>query len=468
MADLLSILSGAATSLAAQRGLTATAGHNIDNANTPGYSRQTANIEAMVPAEQVGGAFIGRGATLGTVTQARDRFLEAQIPAALGNQAFSTAQSDALQAFHGLDPDATGGLSDAISGFYSALSALAQNPNDAGLRATLLGAARSMAQTFNRTSQGLEATRSGLDARASALAGTVSSEGAAVAALNKEIRQARGSGAEPNDLLDLRQQHLDKLAELAGATTVPTSEGDVNVTLPGGVTLVAADRAGILKTAPDAANGGHLQLMLQLPDGSGPTALPNAGVGGTLGGSLAARDGTLFTTGQDIDHLAADLAQVVNAQHALGFQRNGNPGQAVFDVGAGWAGAAGRMSLLLTSGDQLALAASAAGASGDAGNANALVATSQAALATSGKAPAGAVADVVSRFGAASATAEAFSAQDTALKDNLTTMRDSVSGVSIDEEMIALQRAQRGYEAIAKVIQTADQMLQTLLSIKPT
>src|SRR6266568_6165172 len=134
MADLLSILSGAATSLAAQRGLTATAGHNIDNANTPGYSRQTANIEATVPAEQVGGAYIGRGATLGTVTQARDRFLESQIQATLGNAAFSTAQSDALQAFHGLDPNATGGLSDAISGFYSALSALAQNPNDSGLR----------------------------------------------------------------------------------------------------------------------------------------------------------------------------------------------------------------------------------------------------------------------------------------------------------------------------------------------
>jgi flagellar hook-associated protein 1 FlgK len=295
----------------------------------------------------------------------------------------------------------------------------------------------------------------------------VNSEAAAVAGLNAQIRQARGTGAEPNDLLDLRQQHLDKLAELVGATMVPTSEGDVNVTLPGGVTLVAGDRAGSLTAVPDATNGGHLQLMLQLPDGSPPTALANAGVGGTLGGSLAARDGTLLSTGQDIDHLAADLAQTVNDQHALGFQRDGSAGQPVFGFGAGWAGAAGRMSLLLTSGDQLALAASAAGASGDAGNANALVATSQAALATSGKAPADAVADVVSRFGSSSSTAKAFSEQDAAMKDNLTAMRESVSGVSIDEEMITLQQAQRGYEAIAKVIQTADEMLQTLLAIKP-
>ncbi len=471
MADLLSILSGAATSLAAQRGLTATAGHNIDNANTPGYSRQTANIEATVPAEQVGGAYIGRGATLGTVTQARDRFLESQIPATLGNAAFSTAQSDALQAFHGLDPNATGGLSDAISGFYSALSALAQNPNDSGLRSAFLGAARSMAQTFNRTSQGLEAARSGLDAQASALTGEVSSEAAAVAGLNSDIRRARGSGAEPNDLLDLRQKHLDKLAELTGASFVPTSEGDIDVTLPGGLTLVAADRAGSLTTVPDGGNGGHLQLMVRLPDGSGPTALASSAVGGTLGGTLDARDGTLRSTGQDIDHLAADLAQAVNTQHSLGFQRNGNPGQDMFSFGGAWAGAAGHMSLLLTRGDQLALSATTTGTSapsGDAGNANALVATSQAALATSGKAPADAVADLVSRFGSASSTSKAFADQDAGMKDNLTAMRESVSGVSIDEEMITLQRAQRGYEAISKVIQTTDEMLQTLLAIKTT
>jgi flagellar hook-associated protein 1 FlgK len=104
-------------------------------------------------------------------------------------------------------------------------------------------------------------------------------------------------------------------------------------------------------------------------------------------------------------------------------------------------------------------------APGDASNAQLLLGTESAAL-PGGKDVRSTVSDIVSQFGSSSATAKAFSDQDGALKDNLTRMRDSYSGVSIDEEMITMQQAQRGYEAIAKVIQTTDQMMQTLLSIK--
>ncbi len=465
MADLLSILSGAQTSLAAQRALTATASHNLDNANTPGYARQTAALEALTPAEQVNGAFIGRGATLGTVTQARDRFLEAQIPQALGNAAYQSAESDALQAYHGLDPEATGGLGSAISGFYASLTSLAQNPSDSGLRASFLGAARTLAQTFNRSSQEIESARSGLDAQASGLATQINSEAKAVAELNVQIRQARGSGAEPNDLLDLRQTHLDKLAELAGASVVATSDGDVNVTLPGGVALVAGSRSGQLSTSPDAANGGHLAISLQQPDGSILGTLPNAALGGTLGGTLSARDGALLTSEQRVDQLAFDLAGAVNTVHSAGYGLDGVSGRPLFTVGATASGTAGTIAVAITDPTQLAAAATATGVPGDATNADALLATESQGL-TGGKDVRSTVSDIVSQFGASSATAKAFADQDGAIKDSLTKMRDSYSGVSIDEEMIKMQQAQRGYEAIAKVIQTADQMMQTLLAIK--
>jgi len=124
MADLLAILSGAQTSLAAQQALTATASHNINNANTPGYSRQIANLVPLTPADQVNGAFIGRGATLDTVTQARNRFLEAQMPSTLASAARYSAESDGLAAFHGLDTDSTSGLGAAVGSFYSSLTAL--------------------------------------------------------------------------------------------------------------------------------------------------------------------------------------------------------------------------------------------------------------------------------------------------------------------------------------------------------
>jgi flagellar hook-associated protein 1 FlgK len=468
MADLLSILSGAATSLAAQRALTATASHNIDNANTPGYARQRASLEAITPAEQVNGAFIGRGATLTTVTQARDRFLEAQIPQAMGDAAQSSAQSDALQAFHGLDPEASAGLGSAVSGFYASLRALSQNPSDSGLRTSFLGSSQTLALAFQRTSQEIESSRTGIDAQVSGFAGQVDAEAQAVAQLNLQIRQARASGAEPNDLLDLRQQHLDELAALAGATPVPTSEGDVNVTLPGGAALVAGARAGSLSTQPDPANGGHLAIVLTQADGTKLPPLANAALGGSLGGALAARDGALATAGTQVDEIAFDLAGAVNAKHAAGYGLDGVTGRPLFAVGATSSGAAARIAVALSDPAQLAMA-SAPGAPGDAGNAEELIATESAPLDPSdpnSKDVQSTLSSVVAQFGAAAQSARAFADQSAALKDHLTGLRDSYSGVSIDEEMIAMQQAQRGYEAIAKVIKTADEMMQTLLDIK--
>jgi len=154
MADLLSILSNAASSLQAQRALTATASHNIENANNAGYSRQRASLEAVQPAEDVSGIFVGRGATLGTVAQVRDRFVDAQLGGALASAARSSAESSALRSLSSLDASAQGGLGSAISGFYAALRGLSQNASDAGLRTAALGSARTMSYAFNRTAQG--------------------------------------------------------------------------------------------------------------------------------------------------------------------------------------------------------------------------------------------------------------------------------------------------------------------------
>jgi flagellar hook-associated protein 1 FlgK len=462
MADLLSILSSSSTSLSAQGGLLATASHNIDNANTPGYARQIAALEAVTPAEQVNGAYIGRGSALTTVTQARDRFLEAQIPKALGDAAYSTAQSDALQAFHGLDLTDSGGLDSAISGFYSSLRALAQNPGDSGLRTSFLGAAQTLARSFNSTAGELESARSGLDAQASGLAGEITTEAQAVADLNVQIRQASASGAAPNDLLDLRQQHLDNLAELAGATTVATSQGDVNVTLPGGLALVSGGSAGSLSTTPDAS--GHVTIRIT-PPGGGPISLASSTLGGTLGGTLAARDGALKTAGDQLDQFAFDLASALNTVHQAGYGTDGSHDLDLFTVGASAGGAASQLAVAITDPAQLAMAG-AGGGSGDATNADLLIQTEMQGLGAGGKDVPSTLSAIVSQFGSATASAKAFADQDGAIKDNLTSLRESYSGVSIDEEMITMQQAQRGYEAISKVIQTADQMLETLLNLR--
>jgi flagellar hook-associated protein 1 FlgK len=469
MSDLLQILSAGTASLAAQRAAVATASHNIQNANTPGYARQRAVIEATLPAERVGGAFIGRGARLQTIQQARDRFIEAQLPGYLGNAARSQVAASALEAVSALDPEGPGNLGDAISGFYAALRGLAQNAGDAGARQAVVGASRTLALAFNRTRAGLEDARTGLDARLAGSLSEVNSLSQSVARLNAEIRSARAGGGEPNDLLDARQKAVDQLATLTGATPVPTSDGDLSLFLPGGTALVTSMSAATLSAAGDAANGGHLALRIAQP-GAAPRALP--ALGGELGGLLDARDGALREAVDGIDALAFGLAGAVNAAHRAGYDLNGAAGGDLLDAGASSSGAAARIavSAAVIADPRLLAAASALGPggvplAGDGRNALGVVATERAAVA-GGLDPTAALAQVTSAFGASAQRLAAAAAQDGALRDHLVTMREATSGVSIDEELIEMQKAQRAFEAISKVIQVSNEMFDTLLQLK--
>ncbi len=468
MASLNSILDMSAASLDAERAAMATASQNLQNAGTPGYSRQVAVLAATEPAQQQGQAFIGSGVTLQTVTQVRDQFLENQIPAQLGNAAGSAAGSSALQSVSALDPQATGGVASSLSAFYASLQTMEQNPADPGIRQSVVAAAQALAQSFQSTRSALEGARTGADAKLQGDVSQVNGLAAQVASLNGQIATARASGGQPNDLLDARQSAMDQLASLAGVAPVTDSSGNVSLFLPGGAPLVAGLQSFTLSTAPDPANGGHLALQLQGPSGS---AVALTGVGGEMGGIVSARDGALATAETSLDGLAWDLGTSVNAVHQAGYGLDGSTGNALFTLGASSAGAAGQISVnaaIATDPAKLAAAGAATGptsaAPGDTANLQALVATQQAMLPSSGQTATATIAQITSSFGSATQTATALSSQDAAILSQLQTMRSSVSGVSIDQELVSLQQAQRGYQAISQVIQTAGLMFDSLLT----
>src|SRR6185369_2121218 len=416
-ADLLAILANSGSSLGAHQAAAATASQNIANVNTPGYARQTANLESLTPAQLIAGAFIGRGVGVQSVTQARDRFLERQLPSAIASKASSSAESDALAAVSALDPDAAGGLGAALGNFYASLRGVAQNPSDLSQRQVAVTAAQQLGAAFNRTAAALEDARTGLDSKIDGTVAEANDDAAAMASLNTQIRAARANGAEPNDLLDARQRLQDKLTQLTGATPVTNSKGDVSMALPGGAALVGEDRAATLSTIADPANGGHLALRLTRADGSGPIALPSSAAGGTLGGAVSARDAAIGGAETRLDSLAFDLANATNAVQSAGFALDGTTGHALFTVGATSAGAATQLTVdanLAADPSLLAAASSAAGLPGDSTNMLALIATERTALA-GGSDPATTLQNLVSSFGGDARTAKAFADQDSAI-----------------------------------------------------
>jgi flagellar hook-associated protein 1 FlgK len=463
--DLLSILASSGSSLAAHRAAVAVASHNIENVNTPGYARQIANLEALPPA----GGFIGSGVRLSTVSQARDRFLEAQLPAAMGGAASSSAEAQSLEAVSALDPQATGNLGDAMAAFYSSLRALGQDAGNSQLRQAAVTAARSLAVSFQRTHNALDAAQSGLDSQVQGVVGEVNQLAAEVARLNGAVSMARSSGGEPNDLLDARQKALDRLAEISGAVPVQDGSGDVNVSLGGRFSIVAGHLAGSLTTLPDPANGAHSMVLGVPPGASTAMALPGGALGGQLGGYLRARDQGLGTAVTRLDDMAFELANSVNLAHQAGYGLDGITGRNLFEVGATPDDAAERLTLTAAVANDsrtLATAASAASLPGDATALRAMLATERQAMGSSGLDPISTLGDITAQFGSTTAAARAEADQDGGLLSNLQSMRESTSGVSIDEELLAMQKAQRAYEAVAKVIQTSSEMLTTLMNIR--
>jgi flagellar hook-associated protein 1 FlgK len=466
MADLFALLSWSSASLAAHRASSATHSHNLQNSNTPGFARQRANLSATLPSDRFGGSFIGRGVGLRVISQARDGFVERQLPDALAASARSGAQASALEGLSALDPDGGAGLTNALSSFYSSLRQLSQSPGDSGSRQAFLGAARAVALTFNRAAQNVANARNGVDAQLAANARRASDLAQSLADLNRQVRVEVAAGTAPNDLLDARQRVQDELVSLTGAQVLTDAQGNVNLQLDGGA-LVNGDLAATLSTQVDATNGGHLGLALTPAGGTTSTLLAPTAMGGTMGGQLDARDGALRTAEANLDTLALDFANAVNTAHRAGFGLDGVGGRALFSVSATTnpARTIAVDAAMLADPRRLAAAGTAASTPGDASNLFSLIQTEGQAL-SNGLDVFDGLASAIATWGSQVDSARTSAERDGAVKTQLESLRESVSGVSIDEELVALTQAQRSFEAVMKVIKTTDQMLDTLMSLK--
>ncbi|MEO8212874.1 MAG: flagellar hook-associated protein FlgK, partial [Myxococcales bacterium] len=214
MADMFSLLIQSGNSLSAQSAALATAGHNIANANTPGYSRQIANFASNAAINAMGAGGVGTGVSLQSVTQARNQFVERQIPTALGAEGYSGSLNAALQSVTALDTDLQGGVTSALGAFYSSLRSLSQNPGDLALRQAVIGSSQALARSFNGTVGAIDQARTGLDAQIAGDLSDINGVARSLADLNRQIQAVTSGGGQANDLKDQRQIAVDTLARM--------------------------------------------------------------------------------------------------------------------------------------------------------------------------------------------------------------------------------------------------------------
>ena len=410
------------------------------------------------------------------MVEERDPFVESQLPAAFSNSSSSSAESNALSTVTALDPQATGGVSDALGSFYAALTNLSQNPDDSGLRQAAVDSAQSLATAFNTTANAISSAQGGIDQDITSVVSQVNGLLGDVASLNGSIALAVNSGRTPNDLIDQRQNDLDQLAQMIGAQPVTSDHGTVNVVLPNGTCLVGGTVASQLTTQADTANGGHVDVVFQPSDGSTPTTLEQSDVGGQIGGLVSARDNALGTALSSLNNLAYNLTSVVNQQSEKGYALDGTTGHNLFTALTSSTNAAANMAVdpsvsanpsLLAAAGSVSVSSTgvATVASGDATNLEAMIATQNTTLPASNLDAASTIASLTSAFGLASSTASDSATFDQNILTSLTNARASTSGVSTDEEQINIMQAENAYDALSKVIATGDTMLQDLMNI---
>lgn len=324
MADLLSVgLSGLRS---AQTALTVT-GHNITNVNTPGYSRQE-SVQQTNIAQFTGAGYIGSGSQVVDVRRLASDFLTNQVRTATSsNSELQTFQSQ-IEQLDSLLSNSTTGISPALQKFFASLQTASQDPSSTAAREAVLSQAAGLSDSFNTLYDQLDKQNSLINQQLGALTTQVNSMAASVASYNDAIARARGAGAEPNDLLDAREETIRQISEIIGVQSVEQTDGSVSLFVGTGQPLVVGNTASTLTAKPGVDDPSKFQIDLSI-NGVSQT-ISSQITGGEMGGLLAYRDTTLDKTYNSLGQMATVLADTVNKQLGQGLDLAGRAGSPLF------------------------------------------------------------------------------------------------------------------------------------------
>jgi flagellar hook-associated protein 1 FlgK len=467
-----SVLNTASLALYAQQRAIDITGQNIANVNTEGYSRQRVDMQSIggstVPAIWSVSSQIGQGVNADQVTRIRDAFLEVRAQNEHATTASLTVQSDTLseieQSFQ--EPGSTG-IQSMLTNVWTGWSDIHNNPTDPGARSQLLQRTQTLVAGLHTVAASLDGQWTNTQDSLKTLMTDVNSSAKQVANLNQAIKRAGESNLPTNELEDKRDVLILHLADTVGATSVKQSDGTLSVSV-GGTTLVSGNSALQLKLtgAPSSATAtSNPPVIVTDPAGTPMT------VGGTAQGQLKALTSIIPRYQGQLDAIAQQLASQTNGLHTVGYDLAGNPGKPMFDDGSGITPVpvasitAANLTLLITDPAKLAaatLSPTAAGGvvSGDGGNADALF--QQRLLTTSVDAS---YRKLIVAAGVETATASGNLATQSVVSTNVDSARDSVAGVSTDEEMTNMLQFQHGYQAAGKLVETISSMLDDLMNM---
>lgn len=467
IADILNI---ARSSLTANQQALQVLSHNIANAATEGYSRQRVDFSTNMPLVTANGV-LGRGINSDAVLRAEDRFITQRLLIEQQRAGRWTSIDKALKEIE-LSFSDTGDfdLSSVITKFFNAAEQLSLNPENRAARTNLIQRAEFMVSKFRSIADTLLRTQKNIDNEVQTVAKKANDIIRSIADINGAILVVEVGGNKANDLRDNRDIMVSKLSDLMNVNVFENNRGSVVISLSGNILVDGKTKRELVLT--QKAVGDRSKTNLSIEGSSNEVSFS----GGRLSGLIKVRDDYLVTYKSALDIMAKDLSKAVNDLHYKGFDLNGNTGINFFKTNIEFA-----RDMALTDdvkNDITKIAAASGYDSNSDGNIDLSngpgdnsVLKAIASLRNSGIDASG-VNSIFDSYGSllgviASDTNQSQDMMETQtlLVDQITNLKESRVGVSLDEELTKMIVFQNNYAAASRMIKMVERLMQSVMDM---
>jgi flagellar hook-associated protein 1 FlgK len=437
--------------------------NNVANANTTGYTVETPNWQENQPI-YINGVESGDGASETGSTSQRDNVLlqrldqQQQLASASGSRLSALNTVQALFTPDSGSASATAGdIGNDITSFFSSFSSLETNPTDNSLREQVLSSASTLAGDVSNAASSLNSQRSALDEEAAGSVSQVNALTTNLAQLNQQIESTSPHG-DAGTLEDERQQDLSQLSQLIGINQIKTDNNGLEITTTSGQLLVS-ENSSVPMTSGKVGGVTHFYL------GTSDVTSQLAVGGGSLGGTLTARDQDIPGVLASLDQLAYSVSTSVNKLNNAGADLVGdnlNAGN-IFSEPAQIAGSAASMTVVMTDPNHIAAAASGAG-TGDNSNATAMASLGNQQT-VNGQSPTDYYANFVTTLGSTVSSVQTENTAQNASVTQLQTQNDAISSVNLNDEASAMTTLERSYQAASQVFTMLNTIIGSALNL---
>ncbi|MCU1564259.1 MAG: hypothetical protein JWN05_2638 [Arthrobacter sp.] len=461
-------LNTAFTGLSAARAAMNTAGQNIANANTEGYTRQRVTTSAAGAPANVGLAAsnrpaAGQGVNVDAIARLGNAFADFRVRTAAAQAGYSSARAEALSAIEtNLHEPGADGISSQLHTFWANWGAVANQPDSEAVASVLLENASVLTGKIAAGYAALETQWATTRGTVDTMAAELNSSASQVAALNGQIRSTQAAGGSANELIDQRAKLVTSIASLAGGTVRDNSDGTLDVVVGGNAIVSGTTHRPVKVTGAsrlDDPAGSPVRLEWANRPGQA-VAMDSGRLAGTLSvlaPAGGATGGAIAEAAKAYDEFATTLATTVNTAHQNGSTRSGATGTDFFIVLPGTHPALG-LTVKPTNASELASGRPGAGAY-DGSNADLI---SQ--VGTAEGSPDEAWSTFVTSTGVAVKSELLHSSFDEAASAAAAQAQVSGAGVDFDEENVNILAAQRAYQAAARVMSAIDEALDVLIN----